>query len=314
MDEHSKMQRKATVGAIIGLGFFITHKMWFKANDTDLTLTNPNKHGHEPKLVLYSYWQSSSAWRVRLALALKQIDYEYKPVNLKAGDNQRQDYINPMQQVPALIIKEDNLFLTQSLPIIEYIDTRFPNKYQLIPSDPKKRFIMRQICEIVNSGIQPLQGNTILNKIKGLILDNNETLKAKCSIKYQNINSKKESNKRDSIDEQLQLFAENAILKGFKSIENILVSTKICGKYCIGDRVTVADCYIFPQMYNALIRYGMTQDMLSKFSNICRIYDNLCQKKEFQIAHANCQIDTPDEQRGENRGTLPWLHSIQVEI
>ncbi|KAK2152259.1 hypothetical protein LSH36_334g05026 [Paralvinella palmiformis] len=118
------------------------------------------------KPVLYSYFRSSSAWRVRIALAYKGIDYEYRPVHLvkDGGQQNMEEYmiLNPMAQVPTLII--DGITLTQSVPIIEYLDeTRPQNK--LLPEDPAQRAKVRAIAEMINSGIQPLQNLRVLNKL-----------------------------------------------------------------------------------------------------------------------------------------------------
>src|SRR5262245_8968640 len=109
---------------------------------------------------LYSYWRSSSAWRVRLALALKGLPHDLKTIHLVRGEQYADEYraINPLSQVPLLEIEEDGklLRLTQSIAIIEYLEERFPER-PLLPRAPAERARARQLAEIVNSGIQPFQ-------------------------------------------------------------------------------------------------------------------------------------------------------------
>uniref|UniRef100_A0A8I3W1R7 maleylacetoacetate isomerase n=1 Tax=Callithrix jacchus TaxID=9483 RepID=A0A8I3W1R7_CALJA len=110
------------------------------------------------KPVLYSYFRSSCSWRVRIALALKGIDFEMVPVNLiKDGGQQfSKDFqaLNPMKQVPTL--KIDGITIHQSLAIIEYLEETRPTP-RLLPQDPKKRASVRMISDLIASGIQPLQ-------------------------------------------------------------------------------------------------------------------------------------------------------------
>nr|KAF6500283.1 glutathione S-transferase zeta 1 [Molossus molossus] len=110
------------------------------------------------KPILYSYFRSSCSWRVRIALALKSIDYETVPVNLiKDGGQQfSKEFLalNPMKQVPAL--KIDGITIGQSLAIIEYLEETRPTP-RLLPPDPKKKVLVRMISDLIASGIQPVQ-------------------------------------------------------------------------------------------------------------------------------------------------------------
>ncbi|EDL02926.1 glutathione transferase zeta 1 (maleylacetoacetate isomerase), isoform CRA_d, partial [Mus musculus] len=110
------------------------------------------------KPILYSYFRSSCSWRVRIALALKGIDYEIVPINLiKDGGQQFTEEfqtLNPMKQVPAL--KIDGITIVQSLAIMEYLEETRPIP-RLLPQDPQKRAIVRMISDLIASGIQPLQ-------------------------------------------------------------------------------------------------------------------------------------------------------------
>ncbi|CAB1330896.1 unnamed protein product [Coregonus sp. 'balchen'] len=110
------------------------------------------------KPILHGYFRSSCSWRVRIAFALKGIEFDQVPVNLiKDGGQQLTDQykaLNPMQQVPAVQI--DGITLSQSLAVIQYIEETRPGP-RLLPADPKKRAQVRMISDLIASGIQPVQ-------------------------------------------------------------------------------------------------------------------------------------------------------------
>jgi len=114
-------------------------------------------------LKLYNYWRSSCSWRVRLALAAKGIPYQYVAVNLLQKKQQDPEFgtKNSMLQVPTLEFEDSTTgrtsTLSQSMAIIEFLEEAFPSRKQLFPDDPGLRATVRQMAEVVNSGIQPLQ-------------------------------------------------------------------------------------------------------------------------------------------------------------
>ena len=118
------------------------------------------------KPILYNYWRSSASWRVRIALNWKGIEYEYVPIHLlkDGGQQYSEDYKkkNPMARVPALYI--DGHTLAESVAILEYLEETRKER-PLLPSDPIKRAQVRQLVEIVNSGIQPLQNLPVLARV-----------------------------------------------------------------------------------------------------------------------------------------------------
>ncbi|XP_059139497.1 maleylacetoacetate isomerase-like [Physella acuta] len=210
------------------------------------------------KVVLYSYFRSSASWRVRIALALKEIKYEYKAVHLvkDGGQQYKEEYkkLNPMEQVPTLVI--DGHTLSQSLPIIEYLNERTPDP-PLLPKDLYGRAKVRALSELVNSGIQPLQNLSVLEKIG------------------------------DGKEEWAKFFIE----KGLKALESFLQET--AGKYCYGDSVTMADLFLVPQIYNAK-RFKID---MAQFPIISRVHDALVELPAFKAADASRQPDTPEEMR-----------------
>ena len=106
------------------------------------------------KTVLFNYWRSSASWRVRNVLHWKGIEYEYVAVHLlkEGGQQNKEEYkkMNPMGRVPALAI--DGMTLGESVAIIEYLEETRKER-PLLPEDPAKRVVVRQLVEIVNSGI-----------------------------------------------------------------------------------------------------------------------------------------------------------------
>ncbi|XP_055144632.1 maleylacetoacetate isomerase isoform X2 [Symphalangus syndactylus] len=211
------------------------------------------------KPILYSYFRSSCSWRVRIALALKGIDYETVPINLiKDGGQQfSKDFqaLNPMKQVPAL--KIDGITIYQSLAIIEYLEETRPTP-QLLPQDPKKRASARMISDLIAGGIQPLQNLSVLKQV----------------------------------GEDIQLtWAQNAITSGFNALEQILQST--AGIYCVGDEVTMADLCLVPQVANAE-RFKVD---LTPYPTISSINKRLLVLEAFQVSHPCRQPDTPTELR-----------------
>ncbi|RUS70196.1 hypothetical protein EGW08_022040 [Elysia chlorotica] len=210
------------------------------------------------KVVLYSYFRSSASWRVRIALAMKDVKYDYKAVHLvkDGGEQNSEEYrkLNPMGLVPSLEI--DGHILTQSLPIIEYLEEKYPEP-ALLPKDAYGKAQVRALSEIVNSGIQPLQNLKVLQKYG------------------------------DGKEEWARFHIE----KGLIALEQMLEKT--AGTYCYGDQVTMADLCLVPQIYNAnRFKVDMTQ-----FPIINRVHDKLVQLPAFVAADPARQPDTPEDMR-----------------
>lgn len=182
------------------------------------------------KLVLHNYWRSSASYRVRIGLALKQQAYEYVAVDIVHGAQFAEAYrsMNPMGQVPTLEILEDDgarRVLSQSLPILEYLDERWPDP-PILPRDPYLRAKARALAEIVNSGIQPMQNLTVTRQIKALGGDDAAWI-------------------RTFMGEGLTAFA--------RLVEDT------AGEFCVGDAPTIADCCLVPQLAAAR-RYAVKLD------------------------------------------------------
>lgn len=174
------------------------------------------------KLVLHNYWRSSASHRVRIGLNLKRLPFEYVAVNI-AKDAQFTDEHrarNPLAQVPALEIIEDDgarVTLFQSLPILEYLEERWP-EVPLLPRDPYLRARTRALAELINSGIQPHQNLSTLKKLKAFGGDP-------------------------------AAWTADFIGNGLAAFERSLAET--AGAFCVGDAPTIADCCLVPQLAGA---------------------------------------------------------------
>ncbi|XP_071548584.1 probable maleylacetoacetate isomerase 2 isoform X1 [Panulirus ornatus] len=204
--------------------------------------------------VLYSYFRSSCSWRVRIVLAYKEVDYDYKPIHLLKQEQVSDEYkkLNPMGQVPALII--NNNTMTQSISIMEYLEEAYPQK-PMLPKDFFLRAKVREVCEVIGSGIQPLQNLSVLQSYG------------------------------DKKMERGHFYINN----GFIALEQLLAGC--AGKYSVGDEVTLADCCLVPQVYNAnRFKVDMTQ-----FPIITRVHEALVNLEAFKAAHPSNQPDCPED-------------------
>lgn len=175
------------------------------------------------KLVLHNYWRSSASHRVRIGLALKDLPYEYVAVNIVKGEQAADDYRkhSPLAQVPTLEVVEDDgrsFAISQSLPILEYIEERWPGNARLLPQDLYLRARTRSLAEIVNSGIQPHQNLTTTRKLKAMGGDDVAWVKG---------------------------FVADGLAAFARALEDV------AGKFCVGDAPTIADCCLVPQLASA---------------------------------------------------------------
>ena len=208
-------------------------------------------------MILYDYWRSSSAWRVRIALHLKGIPFERRVVNLiKDGGEQHADAflaLNPSGQVPVLIPDEGGRPITQSMAIIAYLEEQFPTP-PLLPADPWLRARARQLAEMVNAGIQPYQNLAGLERLKALGVDANA-------------------------------WAQEFNVRGLAALEAACQETQ--GMFLVGDAPSLADVYLIPQLYAAR-RWSVD---LTPYATLLRVEATCAALPAFAAAHADAQTD-----------------------
>ncbi|KAK7363898.1 hypothetical protein VNO77_06058 [Canavalia gladiata] len=177
-------------------------------------------------LKLYSYWRSSCSFRVRIALNLKGLKYEYKAVNLLEGEHSRPEFLelNPVGFVPVLV--DGHVVLFDSFAIIMYLEDKYPHQHPFLPHDIHKRAINFQAAMIVSSTIQPLNNMGLLNYI----------------------------GEKVSPDEKLP-WSQSVIRRGFTALEKLLKDH--AGRYATGDEVFLADIFLAPQLHAAFKRYNI---------------------------------------------------------
>ncbi len=172
---------------------------------------------------LYSYFRSSATYRVRIALALKELPYELIPVSLMNEEHLSDEYllVNPQGLVP--VLDDKKLQLNQSLAIIEYLDEAYEG-YPLLPRDPIAKAQVRALAQQIAIDIHPLNNLRVL-----------QFLQQQLGIS----------------DEQKFHWYEHWITQGFTALERTLEQLDCEGKVCWGDSVTLADICLIPQVYNA---------------------------------------------------------------
>jgi maleylacetoacetate isomerase len=174
---------------------------------------------------LYTFFRSSASFRVRIALNHKGLEYEPAAVSLSKGEHLETKYrsVNPQGLVPAL--EDGGRLLTQSLAIIEYLDEVHPGP-KLLPADPLDRVYVRALSQIISCEIHPLNNLRVRKYIK---------------TTYQ------------LDDEGVNAWYRHWIAEGFRAMEAFLAQERKHGKYCYRDQVTLADCCLVPQVFNALL-------------------------------------------------------------
>jgi maleylacetoacetate isomerase len=209
---------------------------------------------------LYGYFRSSAAFRVRIALNLKKLDYESAFIHLRRGDQRQPDFhsVNPQGLVPAL--ETDGAVLVQSLPIIEYLDERYPAP-PLLPSDPQDRARVRALAAVVACDIHPINNLRVLRYLHRP-LGHDEAA--------------------------VETWYNHWIAEGFGALEQMLAGDARTGAFCHGDTPGLADIALVPQVFNAY-RYNSLD--LAPYPTILRIYQTCLKLDAFAAAHPDRQPD-----------------------
>jgi maleylacetoacetate isomerase len=205
--------------------------------------------------VLHDYFRSSAAYRVRIALNLKRLDYESRSVGLADGAQRSEDYraVNPQGLVPALEI--DGLTLTQSLSIAVYLDQKFPEP-PLVPRDPADGAHVRSLALAIACDIHPLNNLRVLRYLTGEL---------------------------GVSDEQKNAWYAHWVSEGLAALEAIAAAR--AGEFLFGDSVTLADVCLVPQLFNAR-RFNVP---LEGYPTLVRADENAKRIHAFAAAHPDAQ-------------------------
>jgi len=193
---------------------------------------------------LYSYFRSSAAYRVRIALALKGLAYEYAPVHLAKGEQRADGYraLNAQALVPTLV--NDGRAFTQSLAIIEYLDERHP-KPPLLPDTPEERARVRAIALSIACDVHPLNNLRVLQYLARSL---------------------------GASEDATNAWYRHWIEVGLSALETQLASDPATGEFCHGEAPSLADVCLVPQLANAR-RYAVPLDAyptLTRIDSTCR--------------------------------------------
>ena len=222
------------------------------------------RHKRVPKAMkLYSYWRSSAAYRVRIALNLKDLEYDLIPTHLirGGGEHRQPDYLalNPQGLVP--VLDHDGVVLTQSLAIIEYLDEVFPNP-PLLPAEAGDRAKVRAIAQLIACEMHPLNNLRVLQYLRQELQQD-----------------------KDAVDE----WYRHWVAVGFEALEKFVGDHGDAG-HCFGDRVTLADVCLVPQVFNAR-RFECD---ITPYPELLRVAENLEKQEAFVKAAPQNQPDAED--------------------
>lgn len=214
-------------------------------------------------LRLYSYWRSSAAYRVRIALNLKGLDYQLVPVHLvrDGGEQHAPGYraVNPQGLVPAL--QHGQRLIRQSMAIIEYLDETFADQ-PLLPATARERARVRGLAQVIACDMHPLGNLRVLQYLE---------------------------REFRATPEQREAWIRHWLALGFAAIEALLAENPSTGEFCDGDQPGLADCLLVPQLYNAR-RFGLDLD---PYPTVRRIEARCLELEAFRRAAPEAQPDAP---------------------
>jgi len=208
---------------------------------------------------LYTYYRSSAAFRVRIALNLKGLKYDSVPKLFAKNEHRAADYlsVNPQGLIPALDI--DGAVLSQSMAIMEYLDEKHPEP-AFLPADAIGRARVRSMALSIVADLHPINNLRVLNYLRREL-------------------------KQD--DDGVNTWYRHWVTEGFRSLEQLAGTYSKSGRYCYGDSVSLADICLVPQMYNA----RRFETDLKPFPKLVAISTYLESLPEFAAARPEVQPD-----------------------
>jgi maleylacetoacetate isomerase len=210
---------------------------------------------------LYTYFRSSAAYRVRIALALKGLSWTPELVHMLRGGGEQHapgyGTIHPQRLVP--VLEDQGKLLIQSMAICEYLEETCPTP-PLLPADPAERAYVRSIAGAIACEIHPLNNLRVLKYITTTL---------------------------GHSDEEKTVWIRRWIADGFAALETIIAGSKLSGDFACGDMPGLADAFLVPQIYNAK-RFNCD---ISGYPTLIRIDRNCNDRPEFRIAHPDVQGD-----------------------
>jgi maleylacetoacetate isomerase len=215
------------------------------------------------RLVLFSYWRSSAAYRVRIGLNLKHLAYDIAPVHLlrNGGEQHAAEYsaVNPQQLVP--VLQHGQRMLRQSLAILDYLDEVWPDR-PLLPATARGRQRVRALAQVVACDIHPLNNLRVLQYFE---------------------------NEWNVPQPERDTWARHWMEVGLSAFEELLADNPATSQFCDGDAPTIADCCLIPQLYNAR-RFGVDP---ANYPTLARIEAACLALPAFDAARPERQPDAP---------------------
>ena len=208
---------------------------------------------------LYTYFRSSAAFRVRIALNLKGLAYEAEYVHLAKGEHRRPEYAGRYPQALLPTLLADGHVLSQSLAIIEYLDETHPQP-PLLPREAQARARVRSLSLLVACEIHPLNNLRTLQYLKRSLGQG---------------------------EEQIATWYRHWIADGLAKLEAELAGSKATGRFSHGDSPSMADCCLVPQIFNAR-RYEAD---LASYPTVMRVFDECLRLPAFDRAQPAKQAD-----------------------
>ena len=212
-------------------------------------------------MTLYGYFRSSTAYRTRIAMNLKGLDYDNVTVNLAQDEQLEAEFkaLNPQGLVP--VLQADDLLLYQSPAILEWLEEVYPEP-ALLPKDAAGRMHVRAISAMIGCDMHPINNRRILQYLR---------------------------NELSVEEDKVMAWCQRWMSDGFAALEKRLAANKTRGDFCYGNSPSLADCYLIPQVSSAR-RFKVD---LSPYPNIVAVDTNCRTLKAFADADPMMQPDAP---------------------